>query len=130
MVDVEVHSASPSVVVSSVLVVTIECPAGRAHRVDGEGAEDLVARGDGAVVHEALLAVDDPAVVDPGLGVLDEHRVALLGDGDGEGRRGDHVGVAGGPRRLAEVCTGSVEPTAEAKAARPSALTAYGPLGG
>jgi len=45
-----------------------------------QGADELIAGHDRAVVGEALLAVDDPGEVDTGLGVCDVLRFALLRD--------------------------------------------------
>ena len=82
------------------------------------------------MVHEALLAVDDAAVVDAGLRVDDvgalgacENRTAIVG--------GAMTSAYPAARAAsASVCTGSAEPTAAANAAIRAASTAYGPLGG
>src|SRR5450759_4863704 len=66
-------------------------------RVDGQDADDLVTGSDRPVVDEPLLAMDDPAEVDPGFRVLDQLPVALLGDQDGERGSSDHVAVTPGP---------------------------------
>ena len=100
MVEVQVARASPPAVVSSVRVVDHRVAAGRADLVDGEGAQHLVTGGDRPVVDETLLAVDDAAVVDACLGVLDVGVVGGLREPHGQRRRGDDVAVPGGTGRV------------------------------
>ena len=69
----------------------------RPHRVDGRGGDQPVAGPDRSVVGEPLLAVHHPAVVDRDLGVLEDDVAGTQAHHDGEGGRGDDVGVTGGP---------------------------------
>src|SRR5665811_1146274 len=69
-------------------------PAGLPHRVNRQHANDLVTGSERTVVDKPLLAVNDPAEVDARLRVSDELPVALLGNHDSKGGRGDDVAIA------------------------------------
>ena len=71
IVDVAVQTGSPSTVASSLRVVTMAWPPASRTVSTVQHADDLVTGGDRTVVDEPLLAVDDPAEVDAGLGVGD-----------------------------------------------------------
>ena len=81
-----------SVIVDS--AVTIEWPPSVLTLATRERGGELVAGHDRAAVAEALVAVHDPAEVDAGVGLGEQLGERGLLHHDGEGRRGDDVGMA------------------------------------
>ena len=85
--------------------------------LDGVHADQLVAGRDRPLVHEALVAVHDPAVVDAQLRVVDDRAAGRHGEHDRERRRRHNVGVAGGVGRGDVEVRGSSGPTADGELA-------------